>query len=39
MRAETDFKKLSKGVVIATFTATAETGSPAADVVAELDKG
>ncbi|MGP3976015.1 DUF4442 domain-containing protein [Streptomyces sp. 8N114] len=35
VRAEMDFKKLAKGVV----TATAELGRPAADVVAELDKG
>ncbi|MBO8200511.1 DUF4442 domain-containing protein [Streptomyces sp. A73] len=35
VRAEMDFKKIAKGVV----TATAELGRPAADVVAELDRG
>ncbi len=35
VRAEMDFKKIAKGVV----TATAELGRPAAEVVAELDRG
>ncbi len=35
VHVEMDFKKLAKGVL----TATAELGRPAADVVAELDRG